>query len=86
MDLGADGATSATLAAAGVQASKQQNQAMKSHSDSNLPAASQATAEVPSGEPAEHPPLAYENASEPTPQAPSPIRAYGFPLSLAHRI
>lgn len=72
VDLGADGATSASLAAAGLPASQQENQAMEPFSDTNLPAAPQATAQVPSGEPTDTRVAADAGDSGPTPQVPSP--------------
>ncbi|GAB6185693.1 phage major capsid protein [Thermopirellula anaerolimosa] len=64
VDLGADGATSASLAAAGLQASQKENQAMESLSDTNP--------QVQPGEPADTRVAADGGDSGPTPQVPSP--------------
>jgi len=70
VDLGADGATSASLAAAGVQASKEENQAMESLSDINQPAPQQTGPQVQSGEDTQA--AAGGVASGPARQAPNP--------------
>ncbi|GAB6184599.1 phage major capsid protein [Thermopirellula anaerolimosa] len=64
VDLGADGATSASLAAAGLQANKEENQAMESLSDTNP--------QVQPGEPADTHVAADAGDSGPDPQVPSP--------------
>ncbi|GAB6166157.1 hypothetical protein JCM19992_21570 [Thermostilla marina] len=53
VDLGADGATSASVAAAGVQATKEENQAMERLSNPNLPAPEKAGPQEQPGETAE---------------------------------
>ena len=75
VDLGADGATSATVAAARAEANKEENQAMENLSDTNLPAT--ATAQVPSGEPAGQPPVAPARFIRPLPMATFRLRAGG---------
>ncbi len=72
VDLGADGATSASLAAAGLQANQQENQAMESLSDANLPPEQQRTAQVQPDEPADNRVAAEVSDAGLAPQVPSP--------------
>jgi hypothetical protein len=64
VDLGADGATSASVAMAGLQASKEENRAMENLSDTNQPAGQQAAVRVQAA--------ADAAASGPEPQVPDP--------------
>jgi|YNPBryantNP2012_1023418.scaffolds.fasta_scaffold00064_20 hypothetical protein len=72
VDLGADGATSASVAAAGVQAGKEENQAMEIFPDHNRPVGEQATAQKPSGEPTDTHIAADGGDPGATPQVPTP--------------